>query len=145
MIPDKEYHKLFRSRLVDEREIEGAKYLLFENRIFYVRFPKYEKIDLRFAQHGYKFLDNHGGGQFYNIFHFDAFNDITEEIREWAASPNENAYTHCDALVLGNLGHKIIADFYIRNNKPIRPTRIFFSVEKALEWIFEQMAESSTP
>lgn len=143
MSTEKEYLNLFRAEVIVERRMHGARYILFSNRILYVRFPKYEQIDMRFPNYGYEFLDEFGGGKFYNIFHFDSFNDITEELREWAASPLENKYTHCDALVLSNLGQKILADFYIRYNKPVKPTKVFYSVEKALDWIFEQM-DSST-
>ena len=85
------------------------------------------------------FLDENGGGKFYNIYQFQSFSDVETETRKWAADPAGNKYTHTDAIVIGNLGQKIITDFYIRFDKPIVPTKIFFSLEKAIEWTEKQI------
>ncbi|MCC6600101.1 MAG: hypothetical protein IT223_05455 [Crocinitomicaceae bacterium] len=40
-----------------------------------------------------------------------------------------------EAFVVDNLANKIIADFYIRFNRPDNPTRVFSDVKKALDWL----------
>jgi len=142
MTTEKEHLKLFGSPLVAEEIVNDVHFRLFENRIFYVKLPRYEKIGMDVIQIGYDFLDKHGGGQFYNVYHFGSFADVEGDVREWAANPEGNDYTYCDALVIDSLGQKIITDFYIRFNKPIKPTKVFFSLEKAVDWVFEERSES---
>jgi len=135
---DEKVHKFnFNSELIAERIEHGVTFRLFKNRIFYVSIPKNMKIGTEIIENGYQFLDANGGGKFYNIYEFGSFSDVEPEVREWAADSNGNHYTFCDALVIGNLAHKIIADFYLKFNKPKMPTKIFYSVEKAYDWIKE--------
>lgn len=46
-----------------------------------------------------------------------------------------NPYATVDAFVLGSMAQKILANFYIKINKPERPTRFFNDVETALIWL----------
>ena len=125
----------FGSELIAERIEHGVTFRLFKNRIFHVSIPKNKKIEKIVIERGYVFLDENGGGKFYNIYEFDTFSDVEPEVREWAASLSGNHYTFCDAIVIRNLAQKIITDFYLKFNKPQMPTKIFYSVEKALDWI----------
>lgn len=91
------------------------------------------------VREGYIFLDENGGGLFFNVYEFHSFSDVDPEVREWAASPSNNTYTIIDAIVINSLSQKILADFYISFNKPVRPTRVFKSVEKAFDWVEEMI------
>ena len=84
---------------------------------------------------GYEFLNKHGGGRFYNLYEFETFAEMDPEVRTWAADTSGNNYTYVDAVVISNFAQKIIANFYIKFNKPKMPTKVFTSTEKALEWI----------
>jgi len=127
----------FDSQLVAERVELGVTFRIYENRIFHVSIPKDMKIGKSVIDCGYSFLDENGDGRFFNLYEFDSFSDIEPEVREWAADTSGNLYTFCDAIVIRNLAQKIIADFYLKVNKPQMPTKIFYSVEKALDWIKE--------
>ena len=127
----------FDSQLIAERIEHGVYFRLYKNRLFHVAIPKDMKIGKSVIESGYQFLDENGGGKFYNIYEFDSFSDVEPEVREWAADTNGNLYTFCDAIVIRNLAQKIIADFYLKVNKPKMPTKIFYSVDKAYEWIKE--------
>lgn len=91
------------------------------------------------AVRGVDFLKKNGGGSFYNVYEFSSFSEMEPEIREWASQPNENTYTYLDAIVISNLAQKLIANFYLKFNKPPRPTKIFTTTESALEWIVSEM------
>lgn len=140
MTADKDDIDLFNADLIAESDINGIIFRLYSNRIFHVNVPRYEKIDQKTVEKGYEFLDNNGGGKFYNIYQFQSFADVDNETRKWAADPSGNHYTHTDAIVIGNLGQKIITDFYLRFDKPVVPTKIFFSLDKAVEWTKKQIA-----
>lgn len=58
-----------------------------------------------------------------------------KEAREFAASKEGTKYAVSVAFVVKNLAQKILGNAYIKINKPIVPTRIFDSEEKAVEWL----------
>ncbi|MDX2360763.1 MAG: hypothetical protein QNK23_08145 [Crocinitomicaceae bacterium] len=144
MTTEKENTDIFHATLLSERVVDNVTLRLYSNRIFYVHIPQFEKIGIDMIKAGYQFLDDNGGGTFYNVYHFDSFSDVDPETREWAAASDGNHYTICDALVIGGLSQKIITDFYLRFNKPVKPTKVFYSLEKAVKWTIEQMGEESS-
>jgi len=128
---------IFEERLISEKDIGSAIFRIYENHIYHVTIKKGEKVTLDIIRESYAFSDENGGGQYYNIFEFHSFSDIDPEVREWAASPTGNNYTIADAVVISSFPQKIIADFYMRYNKPVKPTKVFNSMEKAYEWVRE--------
>ena len=92
------------------------------------------KINMALINIGYDFINENGGGKFHNIYQFDSFSDIEPEVRDWAADNHGNQNTFSDAIVIKSLSQKILADFYLSFNKPTKPTRIFYSIDKAIEW-----------
>lgn len=116
-------------------ELDDAVFCLFENRIFYAVIKKHKKATMEVVEAGYRFLNENGGGKFYNIYQFETFSDVDPEVRSWAAKESGNKYTIVDAIVISSFALKIIADFYLKFNKPEKPTRIFTTTESALNWI----------
>ncbi|MCE3225806.1 MAG: hypothetical protein K0S32_357 [Bacteroidetes bacterium] len=55
--------------------------------------------------------------------------------REFSASEEGLRYTKKEALVVKGLGQKIIADFYLKINKPKKPTSTFNTEEDAIRWL----------
>ena len=51
------------------------------------------------------------------------------------AKKNTNPYSLAEAFVVNNLAHKVIANFYLKTNKPGRPTKIFTNEEDAVIWL----------
>ena len=143
MTTNKDDINLFNSEVLAEKNINGIIYRIYKNRIYHVIIPRYEKVDLKVIDNGYRFLEDYGGGKFYNIFQFGSFADIEPNIRDWAADEDGNLYTHSDAIVIESLSQKIIADFYLRFNKPAKPTKIFYSIEKAIEWTHAQIKKNT--
>lgn len=128
-------------KLIDEQDIGSVIYRLYEGRIFHAIIKKKEKITIKMTEKGYDFLNRNGGGRFYNIYEFSSFSEMDPEVREWCATTSGNNYTYVDAIVISNFAQKLIADFYLKFNKPQMPTRIFKSKEKALDWILELNGE----
>lgn len=127
--------------VVDELDIGPMICRLYENRIFHAIVKSGEKVTMEMTTKGYEFLDRNGGGRFYNLYQFESYAEMDPEVRTWAADTSGNHYTHCDAIVISNLAQKIIANFYLKFNKPQMPTKIFTSTEKALEWLLTLMEE----
>ena len=139
MTTEEEDLKNFQSKLRASMESDGIKYRLFENRIYHVIVPESYDVDMKMVNIGYKFLNENGGGRFFNIFQFSSFSNIKPEMREWAADESGNNNTYSDAILIKSLPQKIIADFYLKINRPKKPTKIFYSLDKALEWTLEQI------
>jgi hypothetical protein len=69
------------------------------------------------------------------IFEGGEFVSITKDARENAISIEERSPTLASAILVMNLGQKIIADFYYLVNKPKQPFKVFSSFPKAIDWL----------
>lgn len=76
------------------------------------------------------------GKSYPNLIFIDQFINPDAECREYAASEDSLRYTTADAFIIKSTPLKIIANFYIKVNKPVRPTRIFVSESEALNWLY---------
>ncbi len=63
---------------------------------------------------------------------------IDKDARSYSASERGLQYSKAEAYVFTSLAHKIIANFYIKINKPAVPTRFFKSKNEALKWLKNQ-------
>lgn len=64
--------------------------------------------------------------------------DIEPEVRNYLVQPQRAERVRADALVINNLPHRLLADFYLKFNRPDIPTRFFSSEEEAREWLKTQ-------
>ncbi len=69
------------------------------------------------------------------IFEAGEFVSITKEAGEFAITMEKDTPTYASAIIVRNLGQKIIADFYYKVNKPLQPYKVFWKIEKAEEWL----------
>ena len=46
-----------------------------------------------------------------------------------------NPFSKADAFVIKSMSQKILANFYIKINKPERPTKFFNNKEEAIDWL----------
>jgi hypothetical protein len=63
------------------------------------------------------------------------FANIDKDAREFMASAQNTQYASAEAFVINSLGHKILANFYLKVNKPGIPTRFFNEQVAAEEWL----------
>lgn len=65
---------------------------------------------------------------------------MTQECRQhFAGFEHAKVFTKC-ALLVENPIAKILGNFFLGANKPLRPTRLFTNKEKALQWLAEESA-----
>ena len=67
---------------------------------------------------------------------------ITKEAKEYAVKIEDIAPIKASAILVNNLGYKLIAEFYYRINKPRKPFKIFNKEEKAIEWLKQFLTDS---
>jgi hypothetical protein len=77
-----------------------------------------------------------GNGKKFPVF-IDAgeFASVDRDVRIFSASEEGNIYTLADAIAYHSLAQKLVADFYVNQNKPIVPTRTFSDDGEAIEWL----------
>lgn len=63
------------------------------------------------------------------------FCTIDSEARIFSASKESNIYTIADAIAYNNLGQKLIANFYLKQNNPSVPTKVFSQKDEAVKWL----------
>ncbi len=57
------------------------------------------------------------------------------EARKYIALPESNPFAKAEAYVLQDLPQKIVGNFFLKFDKPARPTKIFTKEEEAVEWL----------
>ena len=71
------------------------------------------------------------------------YTNTNYELMSYISKNKNNPYSTADAFVIYSLSQKILGNFYLRINKPERPTQFFNSKEDALKWL-KQYMETST-
>ncbi len=56
------------------------------------------------------------------------------------SSAEDNVHTIADAVIIKSMAQRIIANFYIKFNKPVNPTQIFPDAESAAFWLMSNFA-----
>ena len=75
-------------------------------------------------------------GVLYPILKIPGKNTIVDrETREFVAKGAGARYSISEAFVLQSMAHKIFANFYIRIDKPQKPTRFYNNFPSAEEWL----------
>ena len=63
------------------------------------------------------------------------FSSVDKETRIFAASIESNIYTMADAIAYCNLAQQLMAQFYLKYNKPTVPTKVFADRDEAMTWL----------
>ncbi|MGZ3865725.1 MAG: DUF7793 family protein [Bacteroidia bacterium] len=63
------------------------------------------------------------------------FSNLDVDVMKYLSRGRGTLFTLADSFVLQSLAHKIIANFYLRINKPVLPTRFFNKLEEAEAWL----------
>lgn len=67
--------------------------------------------------------------------------DISSEARKHGSNPEIQQNLIAQAVLVNSLATRIAGNFYIRFNKPPKPTRIFTNPEDAKSWLLYKKAE----
>ncbi|WP_258540770.1 DUF7793 family protein [Parvicella tangerina] len=112
---------------------------LYDNEVMNVIFHDNCYIDIRDIEEVMIWMkDVANGRMFVNLMEGGYNTDLAPEVREFSASSEENKYTIADAIVISSQAHDIVSNFYVKFNKPVKPTKIFTDRSKAIEWLLEE-------
>lgn len=59
----------------------------------------------------------------------------TPEARAYIATAESDPYASAEAYVIQSFSQKLVGNVFLSFNKPARPTRLFNSQEKAIQWL----------
>lgn len=93
----------------------------------------------------YKVFNEIENGEPYAFIYYteDSSVTMTEEGRTFAKEEENSFPKICEAVVVTNLSHKLLANFYLRFNKPNYPFKVFSKMEDAEKWCLFQMKKVS--
>lgn len=61
--------------------------------------------------------------------------NVAPEMRSYLSDPERAKMVMADAMVVNNFPHRLLADFYLRFNRPKVATRLFADEEAARNWL----------
>ena len=119
-----------------EIELKKSIVTLLDNGILHIHFKPGVEIVLSDAILIVEAMEKVGKGKKYPVL-IDAgeFVSVDQEVRIFSASEESNMFTIADAIAYYSFAQKLIADFYIKNNHPVIPTRAFANKEEAIKWL----------
>lgn len=130
----KEELNLFELPLIVHERAFHTDFYLFGSDLYVVCLPEYELVHRDMINYGIAFLERHHVGRHHCIFIIESFTDVGREVRDWASDHDAQRFTLSDAIVLRDQGQRIIADFYMKQDKPHWPTAVFLSLQEAIHW-----------
>ena len=121
------------------QEFEKIRMTLYKNGIMNVVFKKDSFIEMEDLSEVLIWVDSLGKDKKYlNLMEAENNSQIDAEVRSFAASKEENKHTIADGFVMTSQAHKLISNFYMKFNKPAKPSKIFTDRNKAIQWLLEQ-------
>lgn len=75
------------------------------------------------------------GNPYAIVVSFEHLADVSKKAKELIASKEFAEYTVAKALLVDNIGHRLIGNFYLAINKPYIKTKVFTDKMAAIEWL----------
>ena len=60
---------------------------------------------------------------------------VDAESRKYIASGIGSRFSIAEAILIETFAHKLIGNFYLKVERPIKPTKLFNDKDKAVEWL----------
>lgn len=123
-------------KIIKEINLPEASISLREDGIVHVHYNENTIVDiplqLKMLE---KFHEITGGKLTPFIFTASDGVQVTLEARNNAIKTEENTPCYGTAVIVTNTAYKLIANFYLKFNKPKRPYKVFSNKEVAVKWL----------
>jgi hypothetical protein len=83
------------------------------------------------------------GEPYVAILTFGDMTEVTKEAREQIASLQHKQNTIAKAILIKNIGERLLGNFYLSVNKPFIKTRLFTNRELALIWLRQELQKEN--
>ena len=126
--------------IIKEIDLKEANISLRSDGIVYVFFKENCVLDVDLQTRMLEFYHEVTGGKMTPfLFMADKGVTLTKEARDNAIRVEEQTPCSVNAVVVTNLAYKLIANFYMQFNKPLRPYKVFSNKGEAVEWLKKYM------
>jgi len=106
------------------------------NDIVYVTFKDDCTLDIPLQMRLLDYYKEMTDGKLMHFMFMAAENvSITKEARDNAVKIEDQSMLGASAVVVDSLPYKLIANFYLKFNKPKRPYKVFSNEEDAIKWL----------
>jgi hypothetical protein len=75
------------------------------------------------------------GARFPNLITIGEYTIADTEARKFSSSPEGSIYKTADAFIIKSLSQVLVANFYVKVNKPFVPSHFFKKTEEAEKWL----------
>lgn len=127
---------LQRERII--KKVETAQYIvgIWDDGIVHVFYKEHTELDVKLQLEMLDVYIELCGNKFHPfIFEADEYVTVTKEARDNALSLEEKSPVGLSAVIVKSLAHKLIADFYMKFNKPRRPYKVFKDFNEGINWL----------
>jgi hypothetical protein len=122
--------------VVKRVELDRTVISLRSDNIMHIYMKEGVTLELKDAEAIVETIKEMGNGiTFLNLVETGEDADVDREVRAYSASKEANVYTKADAVLVRSFAQRMIGNFYISFNKPIKPTKIFTSKKDAIKWL----------
>jgi hypothetical protein len=126
-------------KLVKEIILPYAVIQLFEPRIIRMEITKDITITKKEAEELNLAMRDLGGGEEIPYLLLATENtQFDSSSRAYAATAQGSRYQEAEALIVRTLAHRLLADLYLKINKPVKPCRVFQHEEDGIEWLMSE-------
>lgn len=80
-------------------------------------------------------INQFGGKPFKVLTEPEVNSQIESEVRNYLVAQDRKQRVKADAIIITNLPHRLLADFYMKFHRPDIPTKFFKNKEEAFEWL----------
>lgn len=79
--------------------------------------------------------DLNEGREMLTLISAEEVTQFDDSARVFSASAEGTMYTKAEAIVVKSLSQRLIANFYVKVNKPLKPSKVFNSEKEAIKWL----------
>ena len=107
-----------------------------EDRIAHLHLKKDQVVEIDELKSIFEAINEEAeGGKFRLLVTAENNASLSPEAREYASSADSSRVIVADAVVVQSYSHEMTANFFIRFNKPNRPTKLFKEDKDAYAWL----------
>ena len=124
------------STIIKKMEIPEATICLRSDGIVYVAYKENVTLDVKLQTDMLDLFREITGNQKTNfIFETDEGFVVTKEARDNAANLEKDTPVNASAMIVTNLATRLVANFFIKVNKPAIKYKLFGNHKDAIEWL----------
>jgi hypothetical protein len=117
--------------------LETIKYRLsfVEKGILNFHIKEFQDLNISDIEEYYNLAKEHLGNNKYPVLQTLGIGaTIDNDVKEFA-SKSDKRFSIADGIVIDNLPHRLVANFYLKFHKPKNPTALFKKQSDAIEWL----------